>query len=271
MPAFLCRDCRCTLGEKTHIMGILNVTPDSFSDGGRYADTQAAMEHGRLLFREGADFLDVGGESTRPGHSPVGDEEELRRVLPVIEALSSELPIPISVDTTKPAVARAALKAGAAVVNSVGGLDVLPELANAAAEFGAGLIMMYDSGEEDILGGMDRYFDRAVELALAAGLSREQLMLDPGVGFGKTDLQNLAVIHGMARLRSRFALPVLLGASRKSLIGRLLDVPVENRLSGSLGAAVAGIARGADVLRVHDVRETSEAARVADAILRRAF
>lgn len=269
MTLFRCRDYSCTMGQKTHIMGILNVTPDSFSDGGRYADTLAALEHGRSLCLLGADFLDIGGESTRPGHSPVDEAEEKRRVLPVIEALAAELPVPISVDTTKPEVARAALKAGAGIVNSVGGLDILPFLAAAAAEYGAGLIMMYDSGEEDVLSGMDRYFNRAVELATAAGLSREHLMLDPGVGFGKSDLQNLAVIHGMAQLRASFGLPVLLGASRKSFIGRLLELPPEERLYGSLGAAAAGIAQGADVLRVHDVRETAQMARVADAILRR--
>jgi len=256
-------------------MGVVNITPDSFSDGGRFLDPAAACRRAERLVREGADLLDFGGESTRPGSDPVSDEEEIRRLEPVIrEAVT--LGVPISVDTSKPAVARAAMEAGAVIINDVGALGD-PEMAPLAADAGAGLILMHMRGRpktmqedpvyRDLLGEVSTFLNERRDRAETAGVARDHILLDPGIGFGKRLEHNLELI---ARLSEIAALgsPVLVGASRKRFLGALTGVSApEDRVAGSVAAAVAARLRGAAVLRVHDVAATREALAVADAVL----
>lgn len=272
---------RLRLGRRTLIMGILNVTPDSFSDGGRFAAPAAALAHADRLLAEGADILDIGAESTRPGHRPVDADEELRRLLPVIAAVAAAHPeVPISVDTYKAAVAEAAVAAGAAIINDVWGFQRDPAMAAVAARSGAGVVLMHQRGDVgsgdihagkddqlDVLADAEAFFEAVLAQAAAAGVARDSIVLDPGVGFGKTQGQNLALIGGLGRLRERFGLPVLLGASRKSFIGQIVPSAPDERLPGSLAAHVLGIAAGAGIVRVHDVAATVQAARVAEAVL----
>lgn len=269
------------LGRKTLVMGILNVTPDSFSDGGRFTDLDAALAQAERLLEEGADILDIGAESTRPGHQPVSAEEERHRLLPVIARLAAAHPdLPISVDTYKATVAAAAITAGAAIINDVWGCRRDPAMAAVAAGSGAGLIVMHHRGQAesgdihagqddsiDILADAGAFFEQALAQAASSGVRRESIVLDPGVGFGKTQRQNLALIAGLGQLRKRFRLPVLLGASRKSFIGQVLPATPAERLPGTLAAHVLGVAAGARILRVHDVAATVQAVRVAEAIL----
>lgn len=267
-------DCRgkvLTLGERTLVMGILNVTPDSFSDGGRYADPGAALERALQMVEEGADIIDVGGESTRPGHQPVPADEELRRVMPVLELLVREVPVPVSVDTTKAVVARRALEAGAHIINDQWALRADPEMARVVAEYGAPLIIMHNQrGTEyrDLMGDIVLFLEESIEMAERAGIPRERIIVDPGIGFGKTVEQNLEVIR---RLRELDCLgrPVLLGTSRKSVIGKTLDLPVDQRVEGTAATVALGIANGADIVRVHDVKEMVRVARMTDAVVRR--
>jgi dihydropteroate synthase len=258
-------------------MGILNVTPDSFSDGGRFRSAEPALARARQMVAEGADLVDVGGESTRPGAAPVSPAEELERVLPVVHALKAALSVPVSVDTRRAEVARRCLEAGADVVNDVSALDD-PEMASVVARSGAGLVLMHMRGTPETMQSLAVYGDVAGEVAselgerlsraLEAGIDAERIALDPGVGFAKTAEQNLELI---ARLDVLAALghPVLLGASRKAFIGRVLGgVPADERDAGTVGACVAGLARGARIFRVHEVRAARQALDVADAILR---
>lgn len=262
------------LGRATRVMGILNVTPDSFSDGGRWASPEAAIARGLEMLAEGADILDIGGESTRPGSEPVDEAEETARVVPVIRELARQGAL-ISIDTRRAATARAALAAGAAAVNDVSGLRFDPELAGVAAEAGAGLILMHSRGTPRDMQAETRYddvvrdvlaeLDQAVARATDAGVPVAALMLDPGFGFAKTPEQSLTVLHRLEALLDR-GRPVLVGMSRKSLLGHILDLPVGERQEASLAAAAVAAFKGAQMVRVHDVRATRRAVRVADAV-----
>jgi dihydropteroate synthase len=264
------RDVALPLGARTLLMGILNVTPDSFSDGGRYADPAAALAHGRALVAEGADILDIGGESTRPGGTDVDADEELARVVPVLPGLVAAVPVPVSIDTYKARVAEAALQAGARIVNDVWGLQRDPDIARVAAAHGAAVVVMHNRRDldpaADMLAEVKAFLARSVEVALAAGIGEDQIVVDPGVGFGKTLEQDLVLIARLGELRA-MGFPVLLGASRKKFLGRLLGgaAPLE-RVNGTLGAHLMGIAAGADIIRAHDIAAHRDALRVADAI-----
>ncbi|HEX8390742.1 MAG TPA: dihydropteroate synthase [Longimicrobium sp.] len=260
------------------VMGILNLTPDSFSDGGQFLHPAAAVERARRMVAEGADVIDLGGESTRPGAVPVTPDEEEARVVPVLRALAGELGVPLSVDTRRASVARAALQAGAEIVNDVSGLAD-GEMAGVVARAGAGLVLMHMRGTPQTMQSLTDYADvvddvaaelaRSLAVADAAGIGRERIVADPGIGFAKTPAQNLELIVGIGRLRDALGLPVLLGASRKAFIGALLGgVPADARDAGTVGACVAGLARGARLFRVHDVRGARQALDVADAVFR---
>ena len=270
-----------TLGGRTLVMGILNATPDSFSDSGQFADHDRAVARAEEMLAEGADIIDIGGESTRPGGEPVAFEEELRRVVPVIERLTKTIPnILISVDTTKSEVARAALAAGAEIVNDISALRFDFHLADEAARVGAGLILMHSRGTPatmhrlppvaDIMTEVTQSLRRSIRVAGRRGVAHESIAIDPGIGFGKSFEQNIELLAKLDQLVQEFPdFPVLVGTSRKSFIGRLLnDAPIAERLHGTLATVTAAILRGADIVRVHDVRAAVETARVADAIKR---
>jgi dihydropteroate synthase len=264
------------LGGRTAIMGIVNVTPDSFSDGGAFLDAGAAIEQGLRLAAEGADILDVGGESTRPGAAPVPAEEELRRVVPVVRALAARGAVPISIDTTKAPVARAALEAGAAIVNDVSALRFDPALGPVVAAAGAALVLMHMQGDPRTMQADPRYGDVVAEVAgelgaalaraAAAGVAPERTLVDPGIGFGKTLEHNLALLDRLDALAA-LGRPVLVGPSRKAFIGRLTGAPPEGRVEGTIAACCLAAARGAHVVRVHDVAAVRRALAVADAVL----
>jgi dihydropteroate synthase len=266
------------LGRRTLVMGVLNATPDSFSDGGLFHDARAALARADAMIEEGADIIDVGGESTRPGSRPVAAGEELRRVLPVIERLAKSDRVAVSIDTTKSEVARAALDAGAEIVNDVSGLRFDPALADVAADRGAGLILMHSRGAfetmhgqepvEDIISEVGRGWRESVAEAERRGVRREKIVLDPGVGFGKTQEQNVELIAKLDELSRAFPdFPLLVGTSRKSFVGHLLGgAPVNKRVHGTMATVAAAVLRGAAIVRVHDVRAAVETARVADAI-----
>jgi len=264
------------LGRRTLIMGVLNVTPDSFSDGGAYADCADAVEHGLMIAQAGADIIDVGGESTRPGAEAVSAEQEVARTVPVVSELAARVGLPVSIDTSKPAVARQALSAGASMVNDVTALGD-PRMADVVSGSGAALCLMHMQGTprtmqasphyEDVVEDIIAYLAQRVEVAVAAGVRRESIVIDPGIGFGKTVEHNLRIIKDAAEF-GRLGLPVLMGPSRKSFIGKVLDLPVGDRLEGTLAAVTALALSGVDIVRVHDVREAVRAARVADAVRR---
>jgi dihydropteroate synthase len=258
------------------VMGVVNVTPDSFSDGGRFLDPAAALAQARRLIGEGADMLDIGGESTRPGAEPTGEAEEAARVLPVIEAIRAETAVPISIDTVKPSVARAAVAAGASMWNDVSALGDFGAL-ETAASLGCQVVLMHMQGAprtmqdhphyEDVVGEVEAFLAARAEAAIRAGVRREAIWLDPGIGFGKTLAHNLALLAHLDRL-GRLGFPILLGVSRKSFI-RSIDRRAEaadDRLGGSLAAALWGARAGAAAVRVHDVRETAQALKVWTAI-----
>lgn len=252
--AFLAR-----IGEgKPLVMGILNITPDSFSDGGRFLAAERALDHARAMAAAGADIIDIGAESTRPGFTPVDAEEEWARLAPVLGPLR-DLGLPLSIDTGKASVARRATELGVAVINDVTGLRGDPDMAAAAAESGAALVLMHNRGAvdpaRDIVADMMDFFGESIDLAVGAGVAREHILLDPGIGFGKTLAQNLSALAATGALRARFALPVLIGVSRKSFLGALTGAPTQDRLAGTLSANLAALARGAAVFRVHDVAE----------------
>lgn len=252
------------------IMGILNVTPDSFSDGGRFQAVETAVAHARAMEADGADVIDVGGESTRPGHTPVEAEEEIRRVVPAIRALTSALSAPISIDTMKASVAAAALEAGACVVNDVWGLQRDPDIARVAAEHGAPVVVMHHRTEVDasldVVEDMKAFLGRSIEIAQRAGVPDHAIALDPGVGFGKTVAQNLIAIRRVDALAA-MGFPVLLGTSRKSLIGHIIERTPEERVFGTVGTSVVGWTNGATMFRVHDIRANRDALLVARAVL----
>ncbi|MBN8916977.1 MAG: dihydropteroate synthase [Rhizobiales bacterium] len=257
------------LGPRTLIMGILNVTPDSFSDGGRSAAPDDALANARRLVAEGAEILDVGGESTRPGHTPVAAEDEWARIAPVIPALVAEMGVPVSVDTYKAEVARRALEAGASIVNDVWGFTHDPDMARVVADYDAAAVVMHNRAEVDesldIISEMLGFFERVLEIADRAGVKREKLVLDPGIGFGKSFPQNLAAIRRLPELRV-LGLPILLGTSRKSLIGKVIQTTPQERVPGTIASNVIAIMDGVEIIRVHDVAAHVQAARVAEAI-----
>jgi len=261
------------LGGRTLVMGILNVTPDSFSDGGLFAGADAAIAQAERLVAEGAAILDIGGESTRPGHVPVPAEEEQARVLPVIRAVAPRLTVPISIDTYKASTARVALEAGAHIVNDVWGLQREPDIAAVAAAHGAPVIIMHNretiDAEVDIVADMLAFFERSLGIAHRAGIDDANIVLDPGVGFGKTWAQHLEALRRLPEIRA-LGFPVLVGVSRKSLLGRLHDRETRpaDRLTGSLAAHAVAATLGADIVRVHDVAAHVEAMLVVDAVMR---
>ncbi|WP_459864614.1 dihydropteroate synthase [Calditerricola yamamurae] len=257
-------------GERTLVMGILNVTPDSFSDGGRYNRLDAAVRRAVEMVEEGADMIDIGGESTRPGAVPLSLEEELERVIPVVERVAREVDVPISVDTYKAEVARQALEAGAHLINDVWGLKADPDMARVAAEYGAPVILMHnrhDRHYRNLMADIVADLRESIALARAAGIPDERIILDPGIGFAKTYEQNLEVMRHLDAIVA-LGYPVLLGTSRKSLIGLTLDLPVDERVEGTIATVVLGIAQGVDIVRVHDVKANVRACRMADAIVR---
>ncbi|MFZ5633959.1 MAG: dihydropteroate synthase [Bacillota bacterium] len=266
-------DCRgkiLPIGYRTLVMGILNVTPDSFSDGGVFYDPGRAVEHALEMQEEGADIIDLGGESTRPGHQGIDAEEEMKRIMPVLSRLVRELKIPVSVDTTKAVVARRVLEEGAQIINDQWALRSDPEMAGVAARYGAPLIIMHNQrGTEyrDLMGDMVEYFRESLARAREAGIDRDKIVIDPGIGFGKTLEQNLEVMRRLKELEC-IGLPVLLGTSRKSMIGKTLDLPVDQRMEGTAATVALGIAYGVDIVRVHDVKEMVRVARMTDAMVR---
>ncbi|MGH9715239.1 MAG: dihydropteroate synthase [Candidatus Acidiferrales bacterium] len=265
------------LGERTLVMGILNVTPDSFSDGGKFLDVDAAAARALELERAGADIIDIGGESTRPGSEPISAEEELRRVLPVLESLRGRLTIPISIDTSKPEVAESAAAAGAEILNDVSALRAGPAMAEIARRRKLPLILMHMRGEprtmqkmpfaRDVLRDVTSGLRKALDAARRAGGPKSQIVLDPGIGFGKSSSQNFELIARLPEL-ARLGCPLLVGASRKKFVGRILgDLPASERVWGTAATVAASIIGGAHIVRVHDVAEMAQVARVTDAIL----
>jgi len=258
------------LGQKTLIMGILNVTPDSFADGGRYAAPAAAVAHALKMQEEGADIIDIGGQSTRPGSQVISAEEEWGRLAPVLTQLVQEVDLPISVDTYYRLVAERALEAGAHIINDVSGLNADPDIAKTIAQHQAAVVIQHarlESGYQDLLAEVSAELASSIELARTAGIGDEQIIIDPGVGFGKTAEENLRLIARLAHFKS-LGYPLLLGVSRKGFLGTLFGQPLEERLEGSLAAAAAGIMAGADMVRVHDVASTVRLAQVLDGIKR---
>jgi len=265
-------------GERTLVMGILNVTPDSFSDGGKFLSLDRALAHAERMIAEGADLIDVGGESTRPGSEFVSEQQEIDRVIPVIERLSSNSSIPISIDTTKSTVARAALNAGAEIVNDISGLRFDSAIADEAARTGAGLVLMHSRGTpkdmqqlppvSNIISEVVDGLRESVRIANQHGVANENIAIDPGIGFGKTVEQNIELIAKLDQIARQLAMfPFMIGTSRKAFIGRLLGgVPAGQRLGGSLATVVASVLNGAQMVRVHDVKETVAVVRLADAI-----
>ncbi|UUZ82157.1 dihydropteroate synthase [Paenibacillus sp. P26] len=266
-----CRGLSLPLGDRTIIMGILNVTPDSFSDGGRYIEPELAVERARQMLEEGADILDVGGESTRPGFAAVPEEEELRRVIPVIRALKAAgIEAPISVDTYKAEVARQALEAGAHMMNDIWGLQKDPMMASVAAEYGRPIVLMHNRTEavyanfiQDVIGDLQNI----VERALLAGIREEQIILDPGIGFAKSYEQNLQLMNYLDRI-VQIGFPVLLGTSRKSMIRTTLELPPDDVVEGTAATVALGIAQGCRIMRVHDVKAMKRVVAMTDAIVR---
>lgn len=258
-------------GERTYIMGILNITPDSFSDGGDYLSVECAVRRAKEMIAEGADIIDIGGESSRPGHERISQEEELRRVIPVIQRLSKETGAILSLDTIRADVAEEGIKAGIHILNDIWALQEDPKMAAVAAEYKIPVILMHNQSgnlyENDILSEMIGFFRKSIDIAVNAGISENMLILDPGIGFGKTPYQNVEVMSRLAEIKS-LGFPLLLAASRKSTLGQILDLPPKDRMEGTLATTVLGIAQGVDIVRVHDVRENLRAAKVADVLVR---
>lgn len=274
---FRCGDRKIEFGIKTCVMGIVNVTPDSFSGDGLAGDTGKAADYALRLAEEGADILDIGGESTRPGSQPVSAEEEIRRVIPVIEGIRDRTQIAISVDTHKSSVARAVVEAGADIINDISGFSHDPELANVAADAGVGVVLMHIRGTPQTMQHNPQYEDVVKEIieslaggirrAEEAGVGRDQIIIDPGIGFGKTVEHNLEILRRLSEFRP-LGCPILVGTSRKSFIGSVLDLPVEERMEGTAATVAIAIVRGADIVRVHDVKSMSRVTRMCDAIVR---
>ena len=258
------------LGKRTYIMGILNVTPDSFSDGGKFNEIEAAVKRAEELIKEGADIIDIGGESTRPNFEAVEADEEIRRVVPIIKAIKEKFDITISIDTYKAVTAEAAINAGADIINDVWGFKKDKDMAKVAAKYNVPCILMhnresipYNNLMQDVI--MDLV--ESINIALDAGVKRENIILDPGIGFAKTYEENLIVMNNLEKIKE-LKLPVLLGTSRKSMIGITLDLPVDERVEGTIATTVMGIMKGCEFIRVHDVLENKRAAVMTDAILK---
>ena len=258
-------------GKRTYIMGILDVTPDSFSDGGNFNNIDTAVNHAKEMINDGADIIDLGGESTRPGHTYVDSQEEKRRILPVIKKLKEEIQVPISVDTYKADVAEASLELGVEMINDIWGLTKDKNMANVIAKYDAYVCIMHNQDtteyNKDIMEAIKEFLQNSIDLALKSGIKKEKIVLDPGIGFGKTFEQNLEVLKRLDEIKT-LGYPVLLGTSRKSVIGNVLNVEPKERLEGTIATTVLGIRDGVDIVRVHDVKENLKAAKMADAIYR---
>lgn len=259
------------LDKRTHIMGILNVTPDSFSDGGKYTNIEKAVEHALAMERDGADIIDIGGESTRPGHEPVTIEEEIERVVPVIEALKSELSIPISIDTYKSETAEAAVLAGADIINDIWGAKYDPHIASVAAKHDVPIILMHNRDNKtynSIINDMITDLEESISISKDRGVKDEQIIIDPGIGFGKELEDNYVVMRHLEKITNHFPYPLLLATSRKSFISKVLSIPPEERDNATGATTCLGISKGARIVRVHDVKRNVELAKMMDAMLK---
>lgn len=257
--------------HRTYIMGILNVTPDSFSDGGKFNQMDAALYHAEEMIRDGADIVDVGGESTRPGHTVISDDEEISRVAPVIEAIKSRFDIPVSIDTYKGKVTEAALKAGADLVNDIWGFKFDHKVAELTAQYGAACCLMHNRSEptyQDYLNDVVADLKECVRIAKDVGISDDKIILDPGVGFGKTYQMNLEIINHVDVIHT-IGFPILLGTSRKSVIGQTLNLPTDQRVEGTLATTVVGVLKGCAFVRVHDIKENKRVIQMTEAIMGR--
>ncbi|ABS20442.1 dihydropteroate synthase [Bacillus cytotoxicus] len=264
-----CGEYTLNLNEKTLVMGILNVTPDSFSDGGSYNELETAVRHAKEMVSSGADLIDIGGESTRPGFAKVSVEEELARVLPVIQAVSKKVNVPISIDTYKAEVAKQAIEAGAHIINDIWGAKAEPKIAEVAAHYDVPIILMHNrdhTNYRNVMSDMIADLYESVKIAKNAGVRDENIILDPGIGFAKTPEQNLEVMRNLEQLNV-LGYPVLLATSRKSFIGHVLDLPVEERIEGTGASVCLGIAKGCEMIRVHDVKEMARMAKMMDAMI----
>lgn len=266
-------------GKQTYLMGILNVTPDSFSDGGEFNTLDAALAQAQYLVDAGADIIDIGGQSTKPGAEQISETEECDRVLPIIQSVRSLLSIPISIDTTRAAVVQKAIAAGADIVNDISGGTFDPDMFSVVAQLGVPMVLMHIRGTpqtmqkltdyQDLIGEIYQFFETQINAAVAAGILRSHLIIDPGIGFAKTSQQNIEIIQKLSRFHE-IGVPILLGVSRKSFIGNILNKPdPKDRVWGTAAAACSAVASGVDILRVHDVLEIADVSRVADAIWRR--
>ncbi|MFH1075134.1 MAG: dihydropteroate synthase [Candidatus Firestonebacteria bacterium] len=274
---FICGKFYFDLSEKTLVMGILNVTPDSFSDGGMFFNKEKAVARAVQMAEEGADIIDIGGESTRPGAAKISEKEEIKRILPVIKKTVKKIKIPVSVDTCKYGVAKAVLEEGASIINDISGLRFSPKIAELTAKTKAGLILMHIKGTpsdmqqdpkyKDVSEEIKSYLKESAETALKAGNKKENIIIDPGIGFGKTLEHNLIILKNLREF-VKLGYPVMLGVSRKSFIGKILKTESNQRLEGSLAAAVLSVKEGVSIIRVHDVKETVRALKVAEAILK---
>ncbi len=264
------------LASRTHIMGILNVTPDSFSDGGRYFEPAQAIERGLQMAEDGADIIDIGAESTRPGAEPVTAAEELRRIIPVLEGLLKKANVPISIDTYKSAIAETALSAGAQMINDISGLRFDPKVKEVIARFQVPVILMHIKGEprnmqqnpsyDDLIGEIYEYLAESIRVAHGAGIGLENIIIDPGIGFGKRLMDNYEILRRLKEFQG-LRCPILIGPSRKSFIGKVLEASPDQRLEGTIAAVAIGIQNGAHIVRVHDVKEVSRACRIADLLV----
>jgi dihydropteroate synthase len=265
------------LSSRTHLMGVLNVTPDSFSDGGKFFKLEEAIKQGLKLAEEGADMIDIGGESTRPGSEPVTIEEELRRVIPVIEELTKMIQVPISIDTYKSRVAKEALDSGASMVNDISGLRYDPEMKKVIAKYDVPVVLMHIKGTpknmqenphyDNLIEEIKTYLIESIKIAKEAGIDGDKIIIDPGIGFGKTPEDNLRILKNLNEF-TELGRPLMVGVSRKSFIGKILNLPTEERLEGSLASMAVAIMNGANILRVHDVKESKMVAKLVDAILK---
>lgn len=272
-----CRNQTLELGKRTLVMGIVNVTPDSFSDGGQFSDAEKAIVHAKTLASQGADIIDIGGESTRPGSEAVSLEEEKRRVLPVIKGIAKDIRVPISIDTCKSEVAKAALDLGASIINDISALRFDPKIVEVAVKYDAPMILMHMKGKpknmqqsptyHDVIEDIKEFLKKRVEFAIAKEVPRESIIIDPGIGFGKTQEHNYEIIRKLGDLRE-LDLPILIGTSRKSFIGNTLGLDVDERLEGTLATITLCAMNGADIVRVHDVKEAVRVVKMTDAIYR---
>ena len=266
------------LGSKTYVMGILNVTPDSFYDGERYAATKSALDHAQKMVEEGADIIDIGGESTRPGAHPVSEAEEIKRLIPVIKELSKHIKLPISIDTYKSKVAEKAIDAGASIVNDIGGLGTDKNMAKVVARAHVPVVVVHKKGipktmqkqpmyKNDVLSEIISYLKKSISIAINAGIDEKKIIVDPGIGFGKTMQHNLQILKRLREFKN-MGFPILIGTSRKEFIGKILGLPVQERLYGTLATLAVAVMNGAHIVRVHDVREAVHIVKVCDEIIK---